>query len=153
MEEFKVESEGSILGLIIKIIVFSILITNVFGFFEKFIGQHPMINWILILGTVAYFVYGHFTDKTILTIKDNKLSSESQIGFPKKRDKKDFDLKTIDRIRLIQTHNFIYGKKKMELFDKNGDKHIIELKLRYYQLAKLQKFLKEQLKIKTSLVG
>jgi len=153
MEEFKIESKGSIIGLLIKIVVFSIIVNKAFDLVEKIIGQNSIINWILIVGTIAYFIYGHITDKTVLTITDNKISSESDNGFPKKSEKKDFDLSTIDKICLIQTQNFVYGKKTMELIDVNGNKQIVELKLRYYQLVKLQEYLKEKLQIETSLIG
>jgi hypothetical protein len=153
MEEFRIESKGSTIGMIIKIVVFSILVNKAFNFAEKIIGQNSLINWILILGTIAYFIYAHFTDKTILTIKENKVRTESLIGFPKKHDNYEFDLDNVEKIRLVQSHNSIYGKKTMEMIDRNGQKKIVELKLRYYQLVKLEEYLKDKLRIETSLVG
>ena len=41
----------------------------------------------------------------------------------------------------------------MEMIDRSGQKKIVELKLRYYQLVKLEEYLKDKLKIETSLVG
>jgi hypothetical protein len=153
MEEFRIESKGSIIGLIIKIIVFSIIVNQAFNLVEKFIGQNSIINWILILGTVAYFIYSHLTDKTIFEIKDNKVLTESLIGFPKKHEILEFDLNNVEKIRLVQSQDFVYGKKTMELIDKSGQKQIIELKLRYYQLVKLEEYLKDKLNIETSLIG
>ena len=153
MEEFRIESKGSIIGMIIKIVVFSILVNKAFYFVEKIIGQNALINWILILGTITYFIYAYFMDKTILTIKENKVQTESFIGFPKKHYRYEFDLANVEKIRLVQSHNSIYGKKTMEMIDHNGGKKIVELKLRYYQLVKLEEYLKEKLKIETSLVG
>jgi|SRR5690625_486292 len=153
MEEFRIESKGSTVGLIIKIIVFSLIEIQAFNFVEKFIGQNSVINWILILGTVAYFIYSHFTDKTIMEIKNSKVSTESLIGFPKKHQILEFDLNNIEKIRLVQSHDFVYGKKTMELIDQSGQKQVIELKLRYYQLVKLEEYLRDKLKIETSLIG
>jgi len=153
MEEFRIESKGSTIGLIIKIIVFSLVVNQAFNLVEKFIGQNSIINWILILGTVAYFIYGHFTDKTILEIKNNKVLTESLIGFPKNHEILEFNLNDIEKVRLVQSQDFVYGKKTMELIDKSGQKQIVELKLRYYQLVKLEEYLKGKLKIETSLIG
>jgi hypothetical protein len=153
MEEFRIESKGSLVGLIIKIVVFSILVNQAFNFVEKFIGQNSIINWVLILGTFAYLIYGHFTDKTILTIKDNRVLTESLVGFPKKIENQEFDLNKVEKIRLVQSQDFVYGKKTMELIDQSGQKQIVELKLRYYQLVKLEEYLKDKLKIETSLIG
>jgi hypothetical protein len=153
MEEFRIESKGSIIGLIIKIIVFSIIVNQAFNLVEKFIGQNSIVNWILILGTVAYFIYNHLTDKTIFEIKDNKVLTESLIGFPKRHEILEFDLNNIEKIRLVQSQDFVYGKKTMELIDKSGQKQVVELKLRYYQLVKLEEYLKDKLKIETSLIG
>jgi len=153
MEEYRIESKGSIIGLIIKIIVFSIVINQAFNLVEKFIGQNSIMNWVLILGTIAYFIYGHFTDKTILTIKENKVFTESLVGFPKKQNNQEFDLNNVEKIKLVQSQDFVYGKKTMELIDQNGEKRIVELKLRYYQLVKLEEYLKDNLKIETSLIG
>jgi hypothetical protein len=153
MEEFRIESKGSIIGLIIKIIVFSLVVNQAFNLVEKFIGQNSVINWILILGTVAYFIYSHLTDKTIFEIRDNKVLTESLIGFPKKHEILEFDLNGIEKIRLVQSQDFVYGKKTMELIDQSGQKQVIELKLRYYQLVKLEEYLKDKLNIETSLIG
>jgi len=153
MEEFRIESKGSIIGLIIKIIVFSIIVNQAFNLVEKFIGQNSIVNWILILGTFAYFIYNHLTDKTIFEIKDNKVLTESLIGFPKRQEILEFDLNNIEKIRLVQSQDFVYGKKTMELIDKSGQKQVVELKLRYYQLVKLEEYLKDKLKIETSLIG
>jgi hypothetical protein len=153
MEEFRIESKGSTIGLIIKIVVFSILVNQTFNLIEKFIGQNSIINWILILGTVTYLIYSQFTDQTILEIKDNKVLTESLIGFPTKHEILEFDLNNIEKIRLVQSHDLVYGKKTMELIDQSGQKKVIELKLRYYQLVKLEEYLKDKLKIETSLIG
>ncbi|BDD03912.1 hypothetical protein [Aureibacter tunicatorum] len=153
MEEFRIESKGSTIGLIIKIIVFSLVVNQAFNLVEKFIGQNSVINWILILGTVVYFIYGHFTDKTILEIKNNKVLIESLIGFPKKHEILEFDLNNVEKIRLVQSQDFVYGKKTMELIDQSEQKQIVELKLRYYQLVRLEEYLKGELKIETSLIG
>jgi hypothetical protein len=153
MEEFRIESKGSTIGLIIKIIVFSLIVNQAFNLVEKFIGQNSIINWILVLGTVAYFIYGYFTDKTILEIKNNKVLTESLIGFPKKHEILEFDLNNVEKIRLVQSQDFVYGKKTMELYDQSGQKQIIELKLRYYQLVKLEEYLQGVLNIETSLIG
>lgn len=101
MEEFRIESKGSTVGLIIKIIVFSLVVNQAFNLVEKFIGQNSIINWILILGTVAYLIYSHFTDKTILEIKNNKVSTDSLIGFPKKHQTLEFDLNNIEKIKIV----------------------------------------------------
>lgn len=153
MEKFRIESKGSTIGLIIKIIIFSLVVNRAFNLVEKFIGQNSIIHWILILGTIVYFIYGHFTDKTILEIKNYKVITESLIGFPKKHKILEFDLNNVEKIRLVQSHDFVYGKKTMELYDQSGQKQIIELKLRYYQLLKLEEYLKEILNIETSLIG
>lgn len=153
MEEFKIESKGSTIGLIIKIIVFSILVNQAFNLVEKFIGQNSIINWVLILGIIKYLIYCHFTDKTIFEIKDNKVLTESLIGFPKKHEILEFDLNNIQKIRLVQSQELVYGKKTMELIDKSGQKQVVELKLRYYQLVKLEEYLKDKLKIEASLIG
>lgn len=153
MEEIRIESKGSIIGLIIKIIVFSIIVNQAFNLVEKFIGQNSIVNWILILGTVAYFIYSHLTDKTIFEIKDNKVLTESLIEFPKKHEILEFDLNSVEKIRLVQSQDFVYGKKTMELIDKSGQKQVVELKLRYYQLVKLEEYLKNELNIETSLIG
>jgi len=41
----------------------------------------------------------------------------------------------------------------MELIDQNGNKQIIELNLRYYQLVKLQEYIQNTLKIEANLIG
>lgn len=153
MEEFKLESKKSTVGLLIKIVIFSLLVIRLFRLIEKVIGESSLIKWCLIFIIIAYLIYSYLTDKNILTIKDKKIISESSTGFPKKMEIKEFSLDEIIKINLIQTQELVYGKKKMELIDQNGNKQIIELNLRYYQLVKLQEYIQNTLKIEANLIG
>lgn len=153
MEEFKIESKGSIIGLIIKIVIFTILANRVFSIIERFLGESNIIRWILTLGIISYLIYNYFTDLTTLTIKDNKVVTESKIGFPKKLETNCVELNNIKKINLIQSHNQVYGKKTIECIDQNSNKQTFELKLRYYQLVKLQEYLNDKLHIETKLIG
>jgi len=85
MEEFKLESKKSTVGLLIKIVIFSLLVIRLFRLIEKVIGESSLIKWCLIFIIIAYLIYSYLTDKNILTIKDKKIISESSTGFPKKR--------------------------------------------------------------------
>ena len=153
MEELKLESKGSIIGLIIKIIVFSFLVNQAFNLVEKFNGQNSLINWILIFSAISYLIYRYMNDKTVLTIDNQKIKIKTVRGLPKKLKQYSFELKDITKVKLIQTHTQVYGKKMMELIDFNDEKQNIEVNLRYYQLVKLQDYLNENLKIETSLIG
>lgn len=153
MEEFKLESKSSTIGLIIRILFFSLIINRLFKLVEKIIGENSLIYWSLILITIAYLFYRYLRDKNVITIKDKKIISMSSTGFPEKTEIKEFDLDKIKKINLIQTQELIYGKKKMELIDVNDKKQTVELNLRYYQLVKLQEYIENTLKIDASLIG
>ncbi len=153
MEEFKLESKSSTIGLIIRILFFSLIINRLFKLVEKIIGENSLIYWSLILITIAYLFYRYLRDKNVITIKDKKIISMSSTGFPEKTEIKEFDLDKIKKINLIQTQELIYGKKKMELIDVNDKKQTVELNLRYYQLVKLQEYIENTLKIEASLIG
>lgn len=153
MKEFKIESKGSTIGLIIKLLGFSFLAIKLFNIIENFIGQKPIVNVYLILIVLIYLIYEYKTDKTVLIIHNKKLIIDSKIGFPKKIKRQEFDLIDIEKIKLIQSHNVVYGKKAIELIDSSNNIQSTAINLRYYQLVKLQTYLKEHLKIKTSLIG
>lgn len=112
MEEFKLESKSSTIGLIIRILFFSLIINRLFKLVEKIIGENSLIYWSLILITIAYLFYRYLRDKNVITIKDKKIISMSSTGFPEKTEIKEFDLDKIKKINLIQTQELIYGKKK-----------------------------------------
>ena len=100
-----------------------------------------------------YLVYSYLKDKTILEFKGNNLIVEIKRGLPQKVSKQKYNLDNVVKIRLIQTHNLLYGQKKMVLTKSDGAKQVIEINLRYYQMVKLQEYFKDILKIETSLIG
>lgn len=82
----------------------------------------------------------------------NKLTIENINGLPAKKKTFNFDLKQIEQIDIIQTHQGRYDRRYMVVHG-NFEPTEINMNFRYFQLVKIQDFFNEQLKIKKILKG
>ncbi len=147
--KFKVQSKKSFLGLIIKCIVFGLF---TFSIISRLNLGSPF-NMLVIIAFFTFFIYQYLNDRTSFEINNGKIICVSTYGFPTMSEESVFELEKVRSIKLIQTHENIYGKKYMELTDTDQVVTRVELKLRYYQLVQLQEYLNNTLKIKTQLIG
>jgi len=147
-KKLNIVSKGSIIGLIIKIVVFSIIAINISSTFDN-----PKIILYIIIAIFAYFLYGFFTDKTIINIDDQKFSITVVKGLPKKEEIFSYEINRITAVKLVQTSNFIYGKKSIFIYDNEGDNDEILVSLRYYQLVQIEDYLNNEMHIKADLIG
>lgn len=147
-EKLVVESKGSVIGLIINTIVTSFIVVKILN---NFIDSDYTVAVIPIIA--IYFIYKYIFDKTVIKIHDDKIDITIIKAIPKKEDTYSYVLNNISAIKLVQTSNFIYGKKVIVIYDKKGDNDEIYVNVRYYQLVQLEKYLNEKCQIKTDLIG
>jgi len=147
-KELVIESKGSIIGLIIKTIVFSIIAIRILNRFFP-----PKISVFAVIPVFLYFLYRYFVDKTIVKVNEENFDIIIIKAFPKKEEVFSYKIENISAVKLVQSSSFLYGKKSIIIYDKNGDNDEIYVNLRYYQLVQLEKFLNEELHIKADLIG
>ena len=153
MDNYKLISKSSTIGLVLKIVGVIFIISQVFKIVEKFIGENSFVFWLLVLAAISYLFYSYFTDKTIFSIENKEITIQISKGFPKKKETYTFCLDEISKINLIQTHNKVYGGKFIELINIHEEKQVIDFNVRYYQLVQLEAYLNDNSEIEANLIG
>lgn len=142
---FRLVSKPSIIGLLIKL--------GLFALFLFVFASSLILKLMLFLIIFLVLLYNFFIENTIVYIKNNTLTIYYSKGVPMRNLQYSFLIDEIENIDLIQTHDLLYGRKYIIVNTKKNNNEKIRVILRYYQLVQLIRFLQEEIKIKSRLVG
>lgn len=153
MNEFRLQNKRSIIGLLIRLVVFFILANISMSFLESITGNLGSFYWYPIGIGMLFLIYNFISQKTLLVIKEGTLVLIRKTNIMSKESRWDIPLEDIKAIRLQQRHDFIYGTQTLNLQYQNGRAQNISLVFRYYQLVQFQDYMKEHTKIECELIG
>ena len=151
--EFHIISKRSVIGFVIKLLVFLLFLNFLLTWLYLNAKLKAIVFLVLLIGYLFYTLYNLLKEKTIVIIQKEILKIFYSKGFPIRNYQFEFDLQTVEKIVLKQTHDFLYGTKIISVLYKDSKEEDIVVNLRYYQLVQLQNYLQEHCSIKVSLIG